>query len=135
MAQIGRCCANPDLLECRSDIADGRIPRTEKGEILRATGTACGDAGCPNWQRLDNDRKTVALAASDATLYQLRDNGEVWRSTNTACSGDNCTGWTRLDRNPTTIAIAAGAGVLYQLRNDGTILRFSGTPCSNCSAC
>ncbi len=134
-AQIDRCCNDPDQLECRAEIADGRFPRTETGEVLRATGSACNAAGCPGWVRLDDTRTTRALAASDATLYQLRENGLILRSTGSACNDAPCDpGWTPLDRHPLAIAIAAGAGVLHQLRGDGTIWRFAGTPCSR-TAC
>ena len=128
--QIDACCLDPDQPECRSEIADGHFPRTEQAEVLRATGAACGETACLGWVSLDNSRTTQSLAASDATLYQLRENGAIFRSTNAACKSTFCDdGWTPLDRNPLTIAIAAGAGVLHQLRSNGTIWRFTGTAC------
>ncbi len=130
-AQIESCCDDPEQAACRSDAADGRFPRTETAQVLRATGAACNAAGCPGWLRLDNNRTTRALAASDLTLYQLRETGEIFRSTGSPCSGAFCLeGWTPLDLNPLTTAIAAGAGVLHQLRRNETIWRFSGTPCN-----
>jgi|RhiMethySRZTD1v2_1073278.scaffolds.fasta_scaffold79659_2 hypothetical protein len=128
--QIDRCCADPERLECLPDVADGRFPRTEAAEVLRGTGAACSETACLGWLPLDNNRTTRALAASDATLYQLRENGVILRSTGAPCKSTFCEdGWTPLDRNPLTIAIAAGAGVLHQLRGDGTIWRFTGTAC------
>ena len=128
--QIDRCCSDPDQFECRSDVADGHFPRTEAAEVLRATRSACSETACLGWLSLDNDRTTRALAASDATLFQLRENGMILRSTGSPCKGTFCdAGWTPLDRNPLTVAIAAGAGVLHQLRADGTIWRFTGTAC------
>ena len=128
IAQIKRCCATPDLPECRSDIADGRIPRSLITEVWRANGPTCGGSAC--WQRLDNDLRTRSLAASDASLYQLRQNGEIALST-APCAGEACGGWTLLDNNPNAAAIAAGAGVLHQLHRNGTVWRYTGTPCKS----
>ena len=127
IAQIDRCCANPQLLECRPDIADGRIPRSDVVEIWQSNGPTCGGPGCA--QRLDNNLETRSIAAGDTALYQLHRNGAIWRSSGAPCAGDSCGGWAPLDNNPAAVAIAAGADKLTQLHRDGKIWRFTGTPC------
>ena len=66
----------------------------------------CSGESCPGWQRLDNNPKTVAIAAAGThhhqSLYQLQNDGWIWRYTGTPCSGDSCPGWQRLDNNPKT---------------------------------
>ena len=102
--------------------------------IWRYTGTPCSGASCPGWQRLDNNPKTVAIAAAgthhDQALYQLHNDGWIWRYTGGPCLGESCAGWQRLDRNSKTVAIAAAESQLYQLHNDGWIWRYTGTPCT-----
>jgi hypothetical protein len=88
--------------------------RPTTGAIWRHTGTPCSGNSCPGWQRLDNNLKTVAIAAGGSALYQLHDDGMVWRHTGTPCSGNSCPGWQRLDNNNLTEAIVAGSQ-LYQL--------------------
>lgn len=96
----------------------------------RYTGVPCTGNACPGWQRLDNNPKTIALASSGSSLYQLHNDGWIWRYTGTACDVDICPGWVRLDRNLKTIAIAAGGDQLYQLHTDGAIWRHTGAPCT-----
>ncbi len=102
--------------------------------IWRYTGTPCNGDSCPGWQRLDNNPKTVDIAASGShhsqVLYQLHNDGWIWRYTDVPCQGDSCPGWQRLDNNSKTIAIAAAGSQLYQLHNDGWIWRYTGTPCN-----
>ncbi len=102
--------------------------------IWRYTGTPCSGDSCPGWQRLDNNPKTVAIAATGThhsqSLYQLHNDGWIWRYTDTPCQGDSCPGWQRLDNNSKTVAIAADGNQLYQLHNDGWIWRYTGTACS-----
>lgn len=100
------------------------------GAIWRHTGTACSGDSCPGWRRLDNNIKTVDIAAGEGKLYQLHHDGAVWRSTGAECSGDSCPGWTRLDKNSRTLMIAAGGDNLYQLHNDGRIWKSTGAACS-----
>jgi hypothetical protein len=105
--------------------------------IWRYTGTPCSGENCPGWQRLDNNPKTVALAAAgthhEQALYQLHNDGWIWQFTS-PCVGSSCAGWQRLDRNSKTVSITAAGSQLYQLHNDGWIWRYTGTPCSgdNC---
>jgi hypothetical protein len=102
--------------------------------IWRYTGPACSGSNCPGWQKLDNNPKTISIAASGGhhfqSLYQLHNDGWIWRYTDTPCQGDSCPGWQRLDDNSKTIAIVADGNQLYQLHNDGWIWRYTGTPCS-----
>jgi subtilisin family serine protease len=101
------------------------------GAIWRFTGVACSGESCPGWSRLDNNQRTVQIAAGGTALFQLHYDGRIWRSTGQACTADSCPGWTLLDNNPKTIAIAAGGGgQLYQLHNDGRIWRSTGAACS-----
>jgi hypothetical protein len=65
-------------------------------------------------QRLDNNNKTVAIAAAGDALYQLHNDGWIWRYTGTPCSGESCPGWQRLDHNNKTVAIIAAGNNLYQ---------------------
>ena len=104
--------------------------RNPDGTIWRYTGTPCSGNSCPGWQALDNNSKTVTVAAGDGRLYQLHNDGKIWRYTGTACSGNSCPGWQLLDNNSKTIGIVAAGTALYQLHNDGMIWRYTGTPCS-----
>ena len=97
--------------------------------IWRSTGETCTGDSCPGWTRLDNNPRTVKVAAGD-DLYQLHGDGSVWRSTGAACDGDSCPGWVRLDNNPMTADIAAAGSNLYQLHRDGRIWRSTGAVCS-----
>ena len=97
--------------------------------IWRYTGTPCSGNSCPGWQMLDNNNKTVKIAAFGG-LYQLHNDGMIWKSTGAPCSGSSCPGWQLLDNNTKTVDIAADGGALYQLHNDGMIWRYTGTPCS-----
>ena len=110
------------------------VARREGAPIWRYTGPPCSGESCPGWQRLDNNPKTVAIAAAGThhhqSLYQLHNDGWIWRYAGTPCSGDSCPGWQRLDNNPKTYWIAAAADDLYQLHNDGWIWRYTGTPCT-----
>ena len=101
------------------------------GRIWRYTGMECDEFGCPGWQRLDANAKTVEIVAAGAQLFQRHNDGRIWRYNGTPCSGASCPGWQLLDQNPKTTRIAAGAGIqLFQLHNDGAIWRHTGTPCS-----
>ena len=101
--------------------------------IWRYTGTPCSGSICAGWQRLDNNQKTIDIAAAANRLYQLHNDGMIWRYTGTPCSGDSCGGWERLDNNPKTRAIQAGNYNLYQLHSDGGIFKYTGTPCDGAS--
>ena len=109
-------------------------PVTPGAPIWHYTGTPCNGESCPGWQRLDNNPKTVAIAASGSrhmqVLYQLHNDGWIWLYTGTPCQGDWCPGWQRLDNNSKTVAIAADDSRLFQLHNDGWIWRYTGTPCN-----
>jgi hypothetical protein len=76
-----------------------------------------------NWQLLDNNAATAAIAADGADLYQLHQNGRIWKYT-----GTPLTGWQELDNNPATKKIVVAAGRLYQLHNSGRIWRYVGPP-------
>jgi len=104
--------------------------RNPDGTIWRYTGTPCSGNSCPGWQPLDNNSRTVTVAAADNALYQLHNDGKIWRYTGTPCSGNSCPGWQLVDNNIKTIAIVAAGAQLYQLHNDGMIWRYTGTPCS-----
>ena len=111
------------------------VPRRIEGApIWRYTGPPCSGENCPGWQRLDNNPKTVAIAAAGThhhqSLYQLHNDGWIWRYTGSPCSGESCPGWQRLDNNAKTFTVAADGDYLYQLHNDGWIWRYTGSPCS-----
>ena len=76
-----------------------------------------------DWQQLDNNAATKAIAAAGNNLYQLHTNGKIWRYT-----GTPMTGWQMLDNNAATISIVAGGNNLYQLHNTGKIWRYTGVP-------
>ena len=124
-------------------IAEVRVPESEcgvvsadlyqlhaAGHIWKSTGVPCTGNSCPGWQMLDNNLKTVQIAAGGGDLYQLHNDGEIWKYTGTPCSGTSCPGWQRLDNNPRSRAIAASGSDLYQLHHDGRIWKYTGTPCS-----
>src|SRR5262249_33752111 len=100
------------------------------------TGTPCTGESCPGWQQLDNNPKSVGIAATETGVFQLHHDGWIWRYTGTPCSGSSCPGWQRPDNNPPTGMIAGGDPVyhlqtdpLYQLHNDGWIWRYTDTEC------
>jgi hypothetical protein len=85
--------------------------------------TTVTKAQFPNWQMLDNNPATQAIAADGSELYQLHKTGLIWRYT-----GTPLTGWQQIDNNPATKKIVAAGGHLYQLHNTGKIWRYTGTP-------
>jgi len=97
--------------------------------IWRYTGTPCSGASCPGWQTLDDNTKTVKIAAS-TDLYQLHNDGRIWKSTGEPCATYSCPGWQMLDDNTKTVDIAVDGATLHQLHNDGMIWRYTGAPCS-----
>jgi hypothetical protein len=121
------------------------VARMPGASIWRYTGPPCTGESCPGWQRLDNNSKTVALAATDTGLYQIHVDGRIWRYTGAPCSGESCPGWQQLDNNARSGMIVAGdpsmvgsgdhfyqlhVDPLYQLHDDGRIWRYTGTECS-----
>ncbi len=104
--------------------------RNQDGTIWKYTGTSCSGNSCPGWQALDNNPKTVTIAAADGGVYQLHNDGMIWKYTGVPCSGNSCPGWQRLDNNPKTNGIVSAGTSLYQLHNDGMIWKYTGTPCS-----
>lgn len=100
------------------------------GAVWSHTGIACSGQSCPGWRRLDNNVRTVTIAAGNDNLYQLHHDGVIWESTGVPCNGTLCPGWRRLDNNPRTLTITAGGDNLYQLHNNGWIWRYTGVPCS-----
>ena len=113
-------------------------PVASGAPIWSYTGPACSGNNCPGWQKLDDNPKTIAIAASGGhhfqNLYQLHKDGWIWRYAGPPCQGESCPGWQRLDDNSKTIAIVPDGNQLYQLHNDGWIWRYTGTPCNgdNC---
>jgi hypothetical protein len=100
------------------------------GSLWRYTGAPCYGNFCPGWAELDNNSRTVAVAAAEGQLYHMHNDGSIWRHNGTTCSGSSCPGWIELDNNPGTAAIAATGSQLYQLHKDGSIWRHNGTPCA-----
>jgi peptidyl-Asp metalloendopeptidase len=49
--------------------------------IWRYMGTPCSANSCPGWQLLDNNPKSVAIAADGGSLYQVHNDGMIWKST------------------------------------------------------
>jgi hypothetical protein len=74
-----------------------------------------------DWQLLDNNPATGAIAAEGANLYQVHKNGRIWKYTGTPLSG-----WQQLDNNPATRKIVLGGPNLYQLHNSGRIWKYVG---------
>jgi hypothetical protein len=103
------------------------------GSIWQSTGGACSGDSCPHWQRLDNNPRTKAIAASGGRLFQLHQDGKIWRADGRPCVNDSCPGWQLLDNNPHTVKIVSAGGQLYQLHNNGQVWRFTGTVCSGSS--
>ena len=77
----------------------------------------------PNWQELDNNPDTVALAADGTDLYQLHKTGRIFKYT-----GTPVTGWQLLDQNPATKQLVVSGGNVYQLHDTGRIFTYTGTP-------
>jgi hypothetical protein len=108
--------------------------KADGAAIWQYTGVPCSGNSCGGWQKLDNNQKTVAIAAGgdhhEQRLYQLHNDGMIWRYTDVVCQNDSCPGWQKVDNNPKTIAIASARTLLYELHNDGAIWRYTNTPCS-----
>ncbi|WP_280187110.1 MULTISPECIES: hypothetical protein [Nocardia] len=112
------------------------LRRANAGEQVRRSVKINGDGGrfeltfeawnvnpFPNWQLLDNNPATVALAADGANLYQLHTTGWIFKYT-----GTPMTGWQVLDKNPATKNIVAAGGNFYQRHGNGAIFKYTGTP-------
>jgi len=76
----------------------------------------------PDWEVLDDNAASVAIAAGGNNLYQLWSNGSTWKYV-----GPPMTGWQQIGDNINTVAIAAGGDSLYELHNNGHIWRYDGT--------
>ncbi|KAF5667738.1 putative beta-glucosidase [Fusarium denticulatum] len=71
------------------------------------------------WRQLDNNFRSIQIAAGAGGFYQLHNWGAIWLYT-----GTPFTGWKLLDANATSTYIAAGDS-LYQLRNTGYIYKYN----------
>ena len=105
----------------------------DDGSLWRYSGTPCYGDFCPGWAEVDDNSRTVAIAAAGNQLFQLHADGSIWRHNGTTCSSSSCPGWIELDNNPQTAAIVAGGSQLFQLHADGSIWRHNGTACSGSS--
>lgn len=101
---------------------------SENGVTRILQDPSCARSECV-WIDIDNDPRTIALAASSDSLFQLRSNGWIWKWRGGACVDGACANWTRLDHNSQTIAIAANDNDLFQLHRTGAIWRWTGGAC------
>jgi alpha-tubulin suppressor-like RCC1 family protein len=119
------------------------------GSIWRYTGTPCSPVTvawndpqpkpahpCPGWVKLDNNQRTVAIAAGGDKLFQLHNDGSIHQFTDEVCRTETiCPGWFPLDMNRATVAIAANDFALFQLLNDGRVYQSTGEPCAADGVC
>jgi len=112
--------------------------------IWKYTGEPCNGDVCKGWIRLDNNEKTINIAAGGTNLYQIRESDdygrEIWQFTGEPCEGNTCAGWQKIDTNNKTANIVAAGIELYQLHqkdvkhwkvNDGeSIWQYTGVPCN-----
>ncbi|KAF5598331.1 beta-glucosidase [Fusarium pseudocircinatum] len=94
---------NADLYELDND-----------GNIWQYTGVPI-----TGWRQLDNNFRTIQIAAGAGGFYQLHNWGAIWLYT-----GTPFTGWKLLDANATSTYITAGDS-LYQLRTTGYIFKYN----------
>ncbi|GAA1616434.1 hypothetical protein ACFQY4_18310 [Catellatospora bangladeshensis] len=94
----------------------GLVRRNHRNEIHLYTGAP------PTWQILDNNPRTVQIAASGANIYQRHGDGRIWKYL-----GVPITGWQQLDANPATADIVADGNLLYQRHYNGSIFRYTGS--------
>ncbi|MDQ3287574.1 MAG: dipeptidase [Pseudomonadota bacterium] len=88
----------------------------------------CATADCA-WIDIDRNRRSIALAATARSLFQLHDNGAIWIWEGRPCDRAGCAHWTRIDNNTRSVAIAANDTDLFQQHRDGTIWRWTGNGC------
>ena len=99
-------------------------------------GGTCNGSSCPHWSILDNNSKTVKIAASGSKLFQLHNTGPIWEFTGVQCAQfSSCPNWRMIDNNSNSSNIVSGGGALYQMWYSGAIWKYTGTPCSgsNCA--
>ncbi|KAF4498942.1 beta-glucosidase [Fusarium agapanthi] len=94
---------NADLYELDND-----------GNIWQYTGVPI-----TGWRQLDNNFRTMQIAAGAGRFYQIHNTGAIWQYT-----GTPFTGWKLLDGNTTSTYITAGDS-LYQLRTTGYTFKYN----------
>jgi hypothetical protein len=92
----------------------------------------CDDLGkvCPGWTRINNDKRTEDIVASDSTVFQRLADGSVWKwdgQPQSHCDdlGKVCPGWTRINNDRTKV-IVASAFTVFQLQGDGGVWKWDG---------
>lgn len=98
------------------------------GTMRMLADPGCTGTSCP-WALIDSNRRSVAVAATRESLFQLHDNGAIWLWRGQPCEGTSCPHWTRVDNNAGTRAIAANRSHLFQLHENGEIWRWLGRAC------
>jgi len=105
--------------------------RHSDGAIWSYTGKPCVGESCPGWQQLDNNNRTVEMAAAGEELYQRRGDGTILRYKGTPCSSPtSCPEWELLDSNSSALEITAhmvGNRVELYQRQVEKILRYRST--------
>lgn len=91
-----------DTASIAVDDAGGVYKLQRGGPIWRYTGVP------HRWEAIDNNPRTVAIAAGSGTLYQRHRDGSVWRYTGQPCTPAGCPGWQQIDAGTTTLVLATG---------------------------
>ena len=95
----------------------------------------CEGSSC-RWIDIDNNNRSIEVAATRNSLFQLHNTGLVWQWLGQPCESGICPHWRLIGNDQRTIAISGNDNNLFQLRANGEILRWLGTECSgpNCTS-
>lgn len=104
------------------------IAVSENGQIRMLSTTRCATTYC-RWVDIDNNPQTIAVAATQDSLFQHHQTGAIWVWNGQPCEDGRCPHWTRIDNNRSAIAISANNANLFQLHENGSIWRWLGQSC------
>lgn len=123
------------LLACLLMISMAAPTSAQRVATVSADGTIrllqnpdCVGAEC-RWVDIDRNSRSIALAATLETIYQIHTSGAIWRWRERPCADGACPSWTNIDNNSQSVAITAGYSKLFQLHRNGSIWRFTGADC------
>lgn len=106
----------------------GVFALSSDGTMRKLDDSDCETASC-RWTDIDRNRRSIALAATARSLFQLHDNGAIWIWEGRGCDTTGCPHWTRIDNNPRSVEISANDTDLFQRHRDGSIWRWTGNGC------
>src|SRR5580692_1166703 len=102
------------------------------GSVWGYTNVPCNGAVCSGWKMLDDESKTVQIAAGSGTLYQRQNDGSIWQWNGTVCNGNACARWTQIGAGASQLWAAGGN--VYEYTDSG-LYQYYGPACSNTITC